>query len=55
MCAERDALDMRREAVNKLMEVCETRCVIRSRLKLVYPVEPVPYDLAALALRIGGQ
>ena len=56
MCAEgREAMNQRQEATAKLLEACSARCRIRERLKLVYPVEPVPYDLTALAMRIGGQ
>jgi len=56
MCAEgKAAMDQRREAVHRLMEVCSERCLIAQRLRLVYPVEPVPYELHSLAMRIGGQ
>jgi hypothetical protein len=56
MCADgKAALEQRTEAVHRLMEICTERCLMTQRLRLAYPVEPVPYDLQSLAMRIGGQ
>jgi len=56
MCADgKAAMEQRREAVHRLMEACSQRCMIRERLRMVYPPQPVPDDMLATALRIGGQ
>ena len=55
MCGNREAVDQRFAAATKLLDACSGRDAVRCRLKAIYPVEPVPYDLAALAMRIGGQ
>jgi hypothetical protein len=54
MCADgKAAMEQRREAVHRLMEACSQRCMIRERLRMVYPPQPVPDDMLATALRIG--
>jgi hypothetical protein len=56
MCGNcKQAVERRTEAAAKLFAACSGRDAIRAGLKLVYPVEPVPYDMREMAMRIGGQ
>lgn len=56
MCADcKKALAQRSEAAALLLAACSEGYGVKPSLRLVYPPQPVPADMMALAMQIGGQ
>jgi hypothetical protein len=54
MCGDcKSAVQQRTEAASKLLEACSAHTSVKHGLRLAYPLQPVPDDMLATALRIG--